>query len=215
MHTEGPEPFKLVKFADEILAMPTPASRPPFYTTLLAFVLAQVIVAIIVRWLLWPMAGKMWVLRSFARQDLIVIAGFAAVVLAMALALGRTRRGRVPVTVLAIMRAVLPMRLAGSPWPLPGLAASCALVAATAHPAKADYWRDGVSNPAQALWSGMWQSGPDELLRAKGDGRTSAYAPPPRDRGCSGIGIVAHDLRAGVCRSIFGWNGKGAFTPEA
>lgn len=87
--------------------MSSNASRARLFASLSCLLVAQFVVAVIVRWLLWPDAKPVAVLRTFAREDIIVIGGFGAVMLALAALFGTSPRGRAIVMVLAWAAALV------------------------------------------------------------------------------------------------------------
>lgn len=91
--------------------MPSPSPRSSLYGILLCLAAAQIVVAAVVRRLMWPQIGLAGLLRSILRQDLIVIAGFAGTALVLALLLGGNRRGRVVVLGLAWIAALAHLTL--------------------------------------------------------------------------------------------------------
>lgn len=249
------------------------ASRTPRspYPTLLALTVAQLVVAGVVRWLLWPQVGPVALARTFLRADLLVIAGYGAVVLALAVAGRRSLRGgrivaalawtvalahsallainysaetwlRAPLTLSWMQMAdfgggetpwvmvrsvvdagivagliaalLLPFVLVlilrwppvarqfAAPWPLAALIALCALVGATGHAGRPTQWRDGVSNPAAALWSSLWQVRLEDLVEHPGDGRSADYALRPAAPPATQAATARPDMLIVVMESV-------------
>lgn len=87
--------------------MSSHASRARLFASLSCLLVAQFVVAVVVRWLLWPQAKPVAVLRTFAREDIIVIGGFGAVTLVLAALFGANQRGRAVVAVVAWAAALI------------------------------------------------------------------------------------------------------------
>lgn len=69
-------------------------SRTTLFTSLSCLSAAQFIIAIAIRWKLRPQAGLSGLLRTYAREDIVVIGSLSALFLIMILVFGRKRSGR-------------------------------------------------------------------------------------------------------------------------